>query len=174
MNVSKRKPRTLYVVAVPSDDSNRVRLIGDENGKPFITLRKAEAAGQSMTVFANNSFVLPVIPWNEGCNEIRQAMSTGQSSVDRENAKGLRFLRTVTFPRFTMHAGEIWESGFDAAHALGSTARGYYAAIDSGDDRFEFAGGVCLVKDVELLLLSAEEIERRKEIDAAIAEVRRG
>lgn len=67
---TRAKPRTLYVIAVPSDDSNLVRLIGDENGKPFTALAKAEAAGQSTTVFANSSFVLPLIPWNEGHNEM--------------------------------------------------------------------------------------------------------
>jgi hypothetical protein len=81
--------------------------------------------------------------------------------ASRENAKGLRFLRDIKFPRFSMAAGEIWQGNFDPACALSGTARKYYAAIDSGDARFEFAGGVCLVKDVELVFLSAEQVQLR-------------
>jgi len=96
-------------------------------------------------------------------------MTTGQcSDTSRENAKGIRFLRDIQFPRFSIKAGEIWPHGFDPVGGLGGTARDYYAAIDSGDDRFRFAGGQCLVKDVELVFLSAEEIEQRNEVEAIL------
>jgi len=94
--------------------------------------------------------------------------SEPRKNETREHAKGLRFLRSIKFPRFSMRAGEIWDSGFDPVHGLGSTARDYYAAVDSGDDRFDFAGGVCLVKDVELVFLSVQEIEQQNEVEAIL------
>ena len=56
----------------------------------------------------------------------------------------LRFLRDVRFPRFPMKAGESW----DCDEGWG-TGQAYLEAIASGDDRFEFAGGHCLLQDVE-------------------------
>lgn len=87
----------------------------------------------------------------------------------RDYIKGLRFLRDIRFPRFPMAAGELWPHGFDPRHGLGGTARDYYAAIDRGDDRFDFAGGVCLVQDVQLVPMSPEEIEESKRIEAILA-----
>ena len=56
----------------------------------------------------------------------------------------LRFVRDVRFPKFGMKAGESWEcdEGW-------GTGQAYLEAIASGDDRFEFAGGHCLIQDVE-------------------------
>lgn len=66
--------------------------------------------------------------------------------------RGIRFLRDLKFPRFSMKAGETWEHGFPPAHhGLGRTARGYFNALACGADRFEFAGGYCYVNDVEAL-----------------------
>ncbi len=56
----------------------------------------------------------------------------------------IKFKRDVQFPRFSMKAGERW--GFVIADAN----IGRLAAIKTGD-RFDFAGGQCLTKDVELI-----------------------
>lgn len=56
----------------------------------------------------------------------------------------LRFKRNVQFPRFRMGAGELWD-----CTATGKTGRGYLEALATSSGRFPFAGGVCLVEDVE-------------------------
>lgn len=58
----------------------------------------------------------------------------------------LRFKRAVQFPRFRMELGEVWN-----CTAIGKTGRGYLEALATSSDRFAFAGGLCLVEDVELV-----------------------
>ncbi len=53
----------------------------------------------------------------------------------------LRFKRAVRFPRFSMAAGELWSFRQNVSVANGLTGHG---------DRFPFAGGECLVADVEI------------------------
>jgi hypothetical protein len=67
--------------------------------------------------------------------------------------RGIRFKRDIKFPRFSMKAGESWEHGFPPApRGLSRTARDYFAALESGGDRFAFAGGYCFIADVEPVL----------------------
>ena len=56
----------------------------------------------------------------------------------------IRFLRPVSFPRFSMSEGERW--GFVATQKNAERLR----QIKSGG-RFDFAGGQCLACDVELV-----------------------
>ena len=58
----------------------------------------------------------------------------------------LKFLRAVQFPRFTMREGECW----DCFKEWG-TGKDYLEAIATGEDRIEFAGGICLITDVEMI-----------------------
>lgn len=58
----------------------------------------------------------------------------------------LRFKRSVKFPRFSMSDGETWNVKKD-----GGTGRDYLAAVESGEDRIDFAGGTLLLADVEML-----------------------
>lgn len=58
----------------------------------------------------------------------------------------LRFKRAIQFPRFAMDAGEDW-----TCSPLGRTGREYRAAVEAGVDRFPFAGGSCLIQDVEVV-----------------------
>ena len=56
----------------------------------------------------------------------------------------LVFKREIKFPRFTMHANEPWL----VCEGWG-TGRDYLDAVATGADRFDFAGGQCMVEDVE-------------------------
>ena len=56
----------------------------------------------------------------------------------------VRFTRDVEFPHFSMRAGERW--GFVVAGALCQRLTNIKAG-----KRFDFAGGLCLARDVELL-----------------------
>lgn len=58
----------------------------------------------------------------------------------------LRFLREIRFPRFKMGKGECW-----ICYKEWGTGKDYLEAITTGEDRFGFAGGHCLVKDVEMI-----------------------
>jgi hypothetical protein len=60
----------------------------------------------------------------------------------------LRFKRAVQFPRFAMDAGELWD-----CLPYSKTGREYLDALRTGADRFPFAGGLCLVQDVEVVKL---------------------
>ena len=57
----------------------------------------------------------------------------------------LRFKRAIKFPRFSMAAGEVWD-----CHQEWGDGRAYLEAVSSGEDRFPFAGGQCLLQDVEV------------------------
>jgi len=57
----------------------------------------------------------------------------------------LRFKRAISFPRFGMAAGETWD-----CYREWGTGRDYAEAVASGSDRFPFAGGQCLIQDVEI------------------------
>ena len=56
----------------------------------------------------------------------------------------IRFKRDVEFPRFPMQKGERW--GFEVHGKLAERLK----QIKAGD-RFEFAGGLCLAQDVEIV-----------------------
>jgi hypothetical protein len=58
----------------------------------------------------------------------------------------LRFLRDMEFPRFKMTEGEIWD-----CYEEHGTGKDYLEAVAHGEDRFCFAGGICLVEDVEII-----------------------
>lgn len=70
----------------------------------------------------------------------------------------LRFKREVQFPRFRMELGEVWD-----CTANGKTGRGYLEALATDSGRFAFAGGICLVEDVDLV----EEIDEWEAYDEA-------
>lgn len=55
----------------------------------------------------------------------------------------LVFRRAIKFPRFSMAAGEPWN-----VQGSGGTGRDYLAALASGADRIDFAGGQLLLCDV--------------------------
>src|SRR5689334_23069809 len=52
-----------YVIAVPVESSNRVRLVGDENGRAFKNLLSAERAADAMAHSSDDQFVLPIDRW---------------------------------------------------------------------------------------------------------------
>lgn len=58
----------------------------------------------------------------------------------------LRFLRNVEFPRFKMYNGETWD-----CYKEHGTGKDYLEAVATGEGRFNFAGGICLVEDVEII-----------------------
>lgn len=56
----------------------------------------------------------------------------------------IRFRRTVKFPRFSMAEGERW------SFVVYGKNRERVESIRNGE-RFEFAGGLCLAEDVEII-----------------------
>jgi hypothetical protein len=72
------------------------------------------------------------------------------TNAEREAQTGTRirlcFIRDINFPRFGVQKGEVlkcyreWGTGLD-----------YMQAIETGEDRFPFAGGQCLLTDVKVL-----------------------
>lgn len=77
----------------------------------------------------------------------RRGVATGEdnriSDFDRTHAV-IQFRCAVSFPRFSMKAGERW--GF----VVYGKYRERLAALKEGR-RFEFAGGLCLAEDVDLI-----------------------
>jgi len=64
----------------------------------------------------------------------------------------IRFKRDVVFPRFPMKAGERW------SFVVFGKMVTRLAALKAGE-RFDFAGGVCLAEDVELIYEGLPGIE---------------
>ena len=74
-------------------------------------------------------------------------------TTDADHPHGvIRFKRPVTFPRFSVAAGERW--GFvifgKLADRLDKIRRG---------ERFDFAGGLCLAEDVEIIYEGPADID---------------
>lgn len=55
----------------------------------------------------------------------------------------IRFKRSVSLPRFSMDAGEVW--------MLGGSSVARFVADRKESDRFSFAGGSVLLSDVDVL-----------------------
>jgi hypothetical protein len=68
---------------------------------------------------------------------------TAEGDARRHHAV-ICFRRAVSFPRFAMAAGERW------SFVVYGKNRERLEKIRSGE-RFEFAGGLCLAEDVEIL-----------------------
>lgn len=80
--------------------------------------------------------------------DLQLALDYAPPRASRKTRKtfSLRFKRAVQFPRFGMESGEVWD-----CDAIGRTGREYANAVATGADRFPFAGGLCLLGDVEVL-----------------------
>lgn len=81
------------------------------------------------------------------------------SALSSDRRFMLRFKRAVQFPRFAMELGELWD-----CTAIGKTGREYLKALEVADDRFPFAGGVCLVQDVELVPSVSGELGEQRDL----------
>ena len=68
---------------------------------------------------------------------------SAEGDTQRQHAV-IRFKRSVNFPRFDMGAGERW------SFVVYGKNRRRMENIQHGE-RFEFAGGLCLAEDVEVL-----------------------
>ena len=73
---------------------------------------------------------------------VPESVKGAEKSADRHAV--IRFKRDCSFPRFPMKSGERW--GF----AVGSKSEAWLKAIQAGE-RFDFAGGLCLAEDVEII-----------------------
>lgn len=77
----------------------------------------------------------------------RRGVAVGEdnciSDIDRMHAV-IQFRCAVSFPRFSMAKGERWSFVVYGKH------RERLAALKEGR-RFEFAGGLCLAEDVDLI-----------------------
>jgi hypothetical protein len=75
-----------------------------------------------------------------------------REELDRQLHAVIRFRRDVRFPRFPMQKGEHW--GFVASGRNKDRLR----QIQQGE-RFEFAGGLCLAEDVELIYVGPANLD---------------